>query len=268
MHLTNPMSAEQSRLRTTLLGSLLEVAERNRARGATALRLFEAGAVYLPAAAEAATDEPHHVGGLLSGPVRPPTWRDADPAAADFFAVKGVLGGMLDTLRVPWILQTTDEPEPFLHPGRAARILLDGAPAGWLGEIHPSVAAEWDLSDPVAAFELDLDAAVELVATPQYQDVTSFPEVREDLAVVVADCASAAEVVAVARRAGGNLLTGAEVFDVYRDPERIGTGNVSLALRLRFRAPDRTLTDEDVAARRRKIAEALATELQGRVRDS
>jgi phenylalanyl-tRNA synthetase beta chain len=269
VQLTNPMSAEQSRLRTTLLGSLLEVAERNRARGAAALRLFEAGAVYLPAGADApGTEEPHHVAGLLSGPVRPPTWRDPNPPAADFFAVKGVLRGMLETLRVPWGLEATDEPEPFLHPGRAARIVLDGASVGWLGEVHPSVAARWDLDYPVAAFELNLDAAVALAATPQYQDVTSFPEVREDLAVIVGDTVSAAEVVAVARRAGGNLLGGAEVFDVYRDADRIGAGNVSLALRLRFRAADRTLTDEDVAARRRKIAEALATELQGRVRDS
>jgi phenylalanyl-tRNA synthetase beta chain len=270
VRLTNPMSAEQSRLRTTLLGSLLDVAERNRARGAPALRLFEAGAVYRPAAGDdtPATEEPHHVGVVLCGPVRPSTWRDANPPAGDFFAVKGALGAMLDTLRVPWGLEATDEPEPFLHPGRAARILLDGAPAGWLGEVHPSVAAHWYLGDPVAAFELDLDAAVDLAATAQYQDVTSFPEVREDLAVIVADGVSAAEVLAVARRAGGNLLAGAEVFDVYRDAERIGAGNVSLALRLRFRAPDRTLTDEDVAARRRKIAGALTKELQGRVRDS
>jgi phenylalanyl-tRNA synthetase beta chain len=267
--LTNPMSAEQSRLRITLLGSLLEVAERNRARGAAALRLFEAGAVYLPVSGDTpATDEPHHVAVVLCGPVRPPTWREANPPAADFFAAKGALGAMLDTLRVPWSLEATDDPEPFLHPGRAARILLDGAPAGWLGEVHPTVAAHWDLTDPVAGFELDLDAAVALVATPQYTDLTSFPELREDLAVIVADNVSAAEVVAVARRAGGNLLAGADVFDVYRDPERIGAGNVSLALRLRFRAADRTLTDEDVAARRRKIAAALGSELQGRVRDS
>jgi phenylalanyl-tRNA synthetase beta chain len=267
--LTNPMSAEQSRLRITLLGSLLEVAERNRARGVAALRLFEAGAVYLPVSGDApATDEPHHVAVVLCGPVRPPTWRDANPPAADFFAVKGALGAMLDTLRVPWSLEATDDPEPFLHPGRAARILLGDAPAGWLGEVHPTVAAQWDLTDPVAAFELDLDAAVELVATPQYMDLTSFPELREDLAVIVDDSVSAAEVVAVARRVGGNLLAGADVFDVYRDAERIGAGNVSLALRLRFRASDRTLTDEDVAARRRKIAGALASELQGRVRDS
>jgi phenylalanyl-tRNA synthetase beta chain len=267
VRLVNPMSVEQSRMRTTLLGSLLEVAKRNRARGAGALRLFEAGAVYLPQNGDAPA-EPHHVGVLLCGLVRPATWRDPDPPTADFFAVKGALGGMLDTLRAPWTLEATDDPEPFLHPGRAARVLLGGAPAGWLGEVHPTVAARWDLTDPVAAFELDLDAAVERMDIPQYQDLTSFPELREDLAVIVADSVSAVEVLAVARRGGGDLLTGAEVFDVYRDAERIGPGNVSLALRLRFRAPDRTLTDEDVAARRRKIADALAKELQGRVRDS
>jgi phenylalanyl-tRNA synthetase beta chain len=269
VQLINPMSSEQSRLRTTLLGSLLDVAQRNRAHGTGTLGLFEAGAVYLPAG-DQATNEPHHAAGLLSGSVRLATWRDGSPPPADFFAAKGVLARMLDTVRVPWSVEAAgDEREPFLHPGRAARILLGGAPSGWLGEIHPLVAAHWDMDGaPVAAFELDLDAVADLVSTPQYRDLTSFPEVREDLAVIVADRVSAAEVLAVARRAGGSLLTRAEVFDVYRDAERIGTGNVSLALRLHFRAPDRTLTDEEVAARRHKIAAALTERLQGRVRDS
>ena len=136
---------------------------------------------------------------------------------------------------------------------------------GWLGEIHPLVAAQWELEETIAAFELDLDA-VPMPATPLYEDVTSFPEVREDLAVVVADDVSAAEVLAVVRRAGAPLLASAEVFDVYRDAERLGEGNVSLALRLAYRAPDRTLTDEEVAARRAAITRALADELAGRVR--
>jgi phenylalanyl-tRNA synthetase beta chain len=102
----------------------------------------------------------------------------------------------------------------------------------------------------------------------QYTDLTSFPEVREDLAVIVADTVSAAEVLDVVRQAGGALLADAEVFDVYRDEQRIGPGKVSLALRLHFRAPDRTLTDEEVATRRRKIGAALTSRLEGRVRDS
>ena len=99
------------------------------------------------------------------------------------------------------------------------------------------------------------------------RSTSSFPEVREDLAVIVPDHVSAGEVLAVVREAGGRLLAGAEVFDVYRDPERVGEGHVSLALRLRFSAEDRTLTDEEVSGRRRRIGKALAERLEGRVRD-
>ena len=200
--------------------------------------------------------------------MRPPTWRDPAPRPADFFAAKGVLAGLLDTVRAPWSLEAGADVEPFLHPGRAARILVGGEAGGWIGEIHPEVAAGWDWSDAAAAFELDLDVVARHVRFATYQDLTSFPAVREDLAVIVPDTVSADRVLEVAREAGGSLLAGAEVFDVYRDEARIGAGNVSLALRLRFQAPDRTLTDEEVAGRRRKIAAALTSQLEGRVRDS
>ncbi|HEY2260049.1 MAG TPA: phenylalanine--tRNA ligase subunit beta [Solirubrobacteraceae bacterium] len=276
VELQNPMSLEQSQLRTRLLGSLLDVARHNRARGADAIRLFETGAVYLPGEGPRPT-EPYHVAALLTGTVRPSTWRDPEPPEADFFAAKGVLGGLLDRLRIPWAAEADSEPEPFLHPGRAARIVIDGSPAGWIGELHPQVAAGWDWTAPVAAFEVDLDAAAQAAPgeggraperVEQYADLISFPEVREDLAVIVADSVSAAEVLALVARAGRPLLTQAQVFDVYRDSERLGAGNVSLALRLHFRAPDRTLTDEEVAAQRAKISQALADQLGGRVRDA
>jgi phenylalanyl-tRNA synthetase beta chain len=119
----------------------------------------------------------------------------------------------------------------------------------------------------VAAFELDLDA-VPVPPIAPYRDVTSFPEVREDLAVVVSHEITAAQVLDTARRAGAPLLETADIFDVYRNAEHLGEGNVSLALRLSFRAPDRTLTDEEVAARREKITAALEDELGGRIRAS
>ncbi len=259
----NPMSADQSRLRTTLLGSLLDVLRYNRAHGAGTLRLFEAGAVYLPNGEASLPRERYHVGALLAGAVRPPTWREPEPRFADLFAAKGVLQGVLDTLRVSWSVQPAKA--SFLHPGRAATILVSGQPAGWLGELHPEVAAEWDLGGTVAAFELDVDAVPE-PPTAMYADVTSFPEVREDLAVIVAEQTSAAEVIDAIRRAGAPLLAAAEVFDVYRDAERLGEGNVSLAVRLSYRAADRTLTDEEVAERREAIIATLSKELGARIR--
>ncbi len=289
VELANPLSADQSVLRTTLLGSLLDAARRNRAYGAGTVRLFEAGAVYLPnerttksaapgggalgtrsaapggGALGELPREPYHVGGVLLGSVRTPTWRDGQPRTVDFFAAKGVLQGLMDVLRADWRVEPTQE--PFLHPGRAASVLVAGEPAGWVGEVHPLVAARWDLSDTVAAFELDLDAVPE-PPTALYHAVTGFPDVREDLAVVVAERVSAAELLDAVRRAGGPLLAAAEVFDVYRDPDKLGEGNVSLAVALTYRAPDRTLTDEEVAERREAIAAALEKELGGRIRAS
>jgi phenylalanyl-tRNA synthetase beta chain len=263
VEIENPLSTEQSQLRTELLSSLLEVARHNRARGVEEIRLFEAGAVYLPQPGETLPREPHHLAALLIGAVRPATWRDPEPRRADFFAAKGVLTGLLDALHADWTVERTEK--PFLHPGRAALVLVDGQPAGWLGEVHPLVAARWDIHEPVAALELDLD----VVPDPPvivYEDVLSFPEAREDLAVVVADSVSAARVTELVLRAGAPILRTVQVFDVYRDAERLGEGNVSLALRLSYRAADRTLTDEEVAAKRADISRALSEELGGRIR--
>ena len=266
VELQNPMSVDQSRLRTVLLGSLLDAARYNRAHGAATVRLFEAGAVYL-GGDDGATlpSEPHHLGAMLLGASRPATWRDPDPRPADFFAAKGVLTALLATLRVPFSVAAAGE--PFLHPGRSAAVLVESEIVGWLGEIHPLVAREWGMAGPVAGFELDLDAVAERApGIASYTDVTSFPEVREDLAVVVPEGVTAAEVLAVVRRSGGSLLAAAEVFDVYRDPERVGAGKVSLAVRLSFRGTDRTLTDQEVAKSRDRIARALEGELGGSIR--
>jgi phenylalanyl-tRNA synthetase beta chain len=269
VELENPMSAEQSRLRTRLIGSLLDVAARNRARGATSIRLFEAGAVYIPNPDPTQLpDEPYHVGALLIGPARPATWRDANQRDADFFAVKGVVQGLLDTIRAPFTVAAATT-IPFLHPGRAAQIHVGNETVGWIGEIHPRVASGWGIEETVAAFELDLDAVEpHATTTTIYEDLTSFPEVREDIAVIVSDDTTAEQVLKTVEDAGQPLLQHATVFDVYRDADRIGAGNVSLALRLSYRAPDRTLTDDEVAQQRAKIVDALQAQLKGRIRAS
>jgi phenylalanyl-tRNA synthetase beta chain len=261
----NPMSADQGLMRTTLLGSLLDVARRNVTHGTPDVAIFEAGAVYLPVAARQLPDEPLHVAALLTGALRPASWRDPQPAPADFFAAKGVLERLLGALRVGGRTEPGDE--PFLHPGRSAAIVLDdGTRIGWLGELHPAIASAWELDAAVAAFELDLDAAIAAVPGPvRYVDYTSYPEVRQDLAVVVAAGVPAADVVGVVREAGGPLLAAVEVFDVYRGAQ-VGEDEVSLALRLAFRSPERTLTDEEVAERRAAIEQALAARVGGRIR--
>jgi phenylalanyl-tRNA synthetase beta chain len=286
--LSNPLSEDQSVMRTTLLGSLLDVARSNLARGADRLALFESGRVYLdtetkrqkpmhgmgnvpsdplngsfPGERTAPDHEPHRIGCLAVGSSMPKSWR-GDAGPVDFFALKAALEALAGQLGAE--LSAEPAEESFLHPGRSARVLVGGEPAGWLGEIHPLVCRAWDL-DAGVGFELDL--AILLAAAPAgeetFEDVTTFPAVYQDIAVVLP-----AEVGATALReavlaGGGELLRRAEIFDLY-EGEQLGEGRKSLALRLEFRAPDRTLTDEDVATRRSSI-EAELTKIGGSLRE-
>jgi phenylalanyl-tRNA synthetase beta chain len=241
------MSEDQSVLRTTLLGSLLDVARHNAARGQGVRGLFESGAVYL-VTGETLPHEHRALGGLVPG---------------DIFAAKGYLEAVFDALRVDGSF--TAQAQPFLHPGRSAAVTAGGAEVGWIGDVHPLVARDWDLQG-IAAFELDLDAVIgQAGAIPVYEDLTSFPELREDIAVVVDAGVPAARVLELVRDAGGALLARAEVFDVYRG-EQIAEGRTSLAIALTFRAGDRTLADADVAPVRERIVARLGTELGGELR--
>jgi phenylalanyl-tRNA synthetase beta chain len=263
--LSNPMSSEQSQLRTTLIGSLLDVAQRNRARGVAALGMFESGAIYHAGqiTAETLVDEPHHLAVLLAGSVRPATWREPRPPQADFFAAKGILTGLFSALGIDW--EVRPGTTPFLHPGRAASVYASGEEIGWLGEIHPNVAAHWDFEDTVAGLEVSL-SAIEPPTAVQFRDLVSFPAVHEDLAIVVDEQVATSELFRVAREAGSPLVQNVAVFDVYRDEQRLGAGKKSVALRLSYRAADRTLTDDEVARQRQFIVNALAHELDGTIR--
>jgi phenylalanyl-tRNA synthetase beta chain len=284
----NPLSEEQSQLRTTLLGSLLDVARHNLAHGEGDLHLFEHGTVFHRPASEpalsaqvadgvaaAASDGPPRGAGgdtgvsehrslavLLAGRLNPNDWRTSDSPTADLFAVKALLEALADALCVS-DLSFAPEPQPFLHPGRSAALLLGEQPAGWLGELHPLVAETWELPG-AACLEVDLDMLIAHASRPGYVDLIGYPPLRQDLAVVLPVEVSAATALAAVKGAGGKLLTDVRVFDVYSGPQ-VGEGRRSLALALAFRASDRTLADEDVAPVRERIVAALG-QLGGELR--
>ncbi len=282
--LSNPLSEEQSVMRTTVLGSMLDAARANLARDADRVALFESGRVYLPTGRKAKSDrvdrpidalagdfagerpapfrEPHRIACLVVGPLVPGSWRDGG-GPADFFALKGVLEALAGQLGAP--LAVEEGVEPFLHPGRAARVAIGGTAAGWIGELHPLACRHWDI-DAAAGFEVDLAPLVAAARAGEeiYEDVTGFPAVYQDLAVVVPAATAAAAVREAVLAAGGELLRSAEVFDLY-EGKQLGEDRKSLALRLEFRAPDRTLTDEEVAGLRAAIESALG-EIGGSIR--
>jgi len=266
--LANPLSEDQSAMRTTLLGSLLDVAARNLARDADSVALFESGQVYLQLDAvgegplagvfagqrPAPFAEPHRLAGLAVGPLVAKSWRGGGEPA-DFFALKGALEALAGQLGVGLSFEMA--PEPFLHPGRSAAVSIAGVPVGWIGEVHPLVCREWDL-DAAVGFEIATAALVGAATAGEetYEDVTTFPAVSQDLAVVVPATVTAVAVRDAVLEGGGELLRAARIFDLY-EGEQLGEGRKSLALALEFRAPDRTLTDEEVVALRDSIKAEL-----------
>ena len=268
LRIANPLSEDQAAMRTTLLPGLLAVAAHNLARDAGDLRLFESGRVFLSNGSETLPDEPLHLAALLAGDREPASWQfPARPA--DFYAIKGIVEAVLGGLGVEWRL--ADGGPPFLHPGRSAQVLVGSHDAGWLGELHPMVVRDWDLGDlerPPVAMELDLEVVLPaaLEAERRYEDLITYPAVFQDLAVVVEEPVEAQTVIDTVRAAAGPQLRSIEVFDLYRG-EQVGEGNKSLALRLEFRSPDRTLTDEEVGQLREQIKDALARETGGSLRE-
>ena len=256
----NPLSQSFSIMRPTLLTSLLDAAKLNLARDAQAVRIFESGTVYR--AAPQLADEHHGLGILLVGGSLA-SWRSAETTSSDFYMAKALLEAVMAVAGVGFVLER--EERPYFHPGRGASIHVGGTRVGIIGEIHPQVAAAWELPQ-TAAWLVNLDLLAPLAPeTAIYAHFGSFPSVREDLAIVVAAERPAAEVIAVVRAAGGPELESVELFDVY-EGEQIGPGRRSLALHLEFRAPDRTLTAEEVARRRAAIAKALASKVGGELR--
>jgi phenylalanyl-tRNA synthetase beta chain len=266
----NPLSEEQSVMRTTLLGGLLDATRHNLAHHADRVALFESGRVYLRQAAPAGggvvagefagdrpppAAEPHLLGCLAVGPLAPPTWRGGRRRSG-FYALKGALEVLCGQLDVDLRLEPAGE--PFLAPGRAASVTLGDRPAGWLGELHPLVARAWDLPE-ATGFEIALAPLIAVASSghEQYEDVTTYPAVYQDIAVAVGTEVPAERVREAVLEGGGELLHAATVFDLYTG-EQVGEGRKSLALRLEFRAPDRTLTDQEVGERRRAITDALA----------
>jgi phenylalanyl-tRNA synthetase beta chain len=257
LRLANPLSEEAPELRTTLLPGLAEAAARNLARGLDGVAVYELGAVFLAHRMEELPDEPLTLGVVLAG--QAPIGRHDDPRRPfDFADAKGAVEGLVAALGVPGVGFRAEEPPPF-HPGRCAAVLLEGRPVGLLGQLHPRVAAAFEL--PAAAFAVELELGPLLAAVPRMRPAATpspYPELSFDVAFLVPPGVAASRLEEVLREAGGDLLARLELFDAYQGPP-LPPGHRNLAYRVALQAADRTLTDADGAATRDRMA-ALAAE--------
>ena len=248
VELLNPLNADQSVMRQSIVPNLLRSVAYNQARGVKNIQLYEIGTVFSAAEGRKKAKERKKLAAVMAGSMGDAAW-NAPAVPFDFFDGKGVLENLARELALPKVrfrALTADE-APQLQPGRAAEMMANGAVIGWVGEVHPLVCDAFDAAAPVVAFELDVAALVKAARPARdYVAVPTFPAVVMDQAFVVGEDVTHEKLMQVMASAGGKLLESVALFDVYRDEERVGAGKKSVAYSFIYRAPDRTLTSEEV----------------------
>jgi phenylalanyl-tRNA synthetase beta chain len=259
----NPMSEDEKLMRTTLLPGLLHAAHHNLARAASGVALFEVARVYQPSS-DALPDEPTALSAVFTGNRSEQSWQ-GPPGAWDFFAVKGIVSGLLESLRIPIIEYGPAAAMPF-HPTRTAKVTVGNATLGMLGEIHPDVCVAFDVPQGTVAFEMAWDAIVGVIpGRPEADLLPRYPAVLIDLAIVVDAAQLATEVEEAIRSAGGPETTSVRLFDIYTGPQ-VPESKKSLAYALELRAPDRTLTESDATEVRARILRELESRFGAKLR--
>ena len=237
VRVTNPIAAQYDVMRRTLLPGLVATLATNLARKVARVRIFEAGRVFDAARADEAS-QPRHLGGLAYGDALPLQWGQS-ARGVDVFDVKGDL----QALAHPASLATAAEALPWLHPGRSARVDIDGRPAGWLGELHPRLARALELPASPVVFEIRLDALL-AVPLPEARPVSRQPILRRDIALVVDEAVAARALVEALVAEKPSFVESIQPFDVYRGPG-LEAGRKSLAILVLMQDTARTLTDAD-----------------------
>jgi phenylalanyl-tRNA synthetase beta chain len=267
--LLNPISPDRSVMRRTPLPGLLAVVQKN-LEAADSVAMFELGFVYEPRSGAKLPDEPRRLAVVLCGRRTIGAWDDQQgvkPAQADFFDLKGVIESLGTDLHLPEISFVSAKSVAWLHPGRAAVVSINGNAIGVLGELHPKVAASFGLSErAVQVAELDLEAI--LATVPErypYKPFSTFPPAKRDVAVIVPADTPAERVRDEIHAAGGELLAGAELFDLYSG-EGIPAGTKSLAFALTYQSPDRTLSEKEIGKAHEKIEGRLRHLLKAQIR--
>ncbi len=261
--LANPLSSELSTMRTTLWAGLLQAVAYNQNRQQARVRLFETGSRFLPGA-DGALDQDPMLAGVITDTVLPEGWANGK-AKTDFFDIKANVEGILALTAASDRVEFKAARHPALHPGQTAELVLSGGKrVGLVGKLHPHVQQRLDLQGSVYVFELDL-AAILAPKIPVFRELSRFPGVRRDLAIVLDATIESAEVLKTARAAGGELLQSVWLFDVYQGVG-IPDGKRSLAIGTQWQHRERTLNDEEVKAGVAAILSALEARHQAALR--
>lgn len=256
--LSLPMSEDRAVLRQSMLPSMLEIARYNQARHNKPLAFYEIGKIFLGSGQENTLPiESEKMTVLVSGQKTTDTW-SAKGAPYDFYDLKGILESYFEAVRIGDKITFEAETDlSFMHPGRTARVLLEEQDIGFVGQLHPTLAKEFDLDIATFFAEIDLDMIVEFAKPELIQaPLAKFPATSRDLALLVADTVSHQELVNIIEGSAGPDLVKLDLFDLYRG-DNLEKGKQSLAYHLTFQNPGKTLTDKEVTTSMEKIIKAL-----------
>ena len=254
MKIQNPLGEDTSIMRTIALPSMLDILSRNNAYHNQSAKLYELAKIYLPKVGQPLPDEPKM---LMLG---------AFGAEENFFTMKGELDAILGRLRMPKAIYTAVNDNPSYHPGRCAKVSINGIDLGYIGQVHPLVAKNYGIDCEVYCTELNFTAMFDLrMPEPTYTPLPKYPTVTRDLAVVCDDAITVQQVEDVITASAGKLLRDVRLFDIYRGTG-IAEGKKSLAFSMALRADDRTLTDADSEAVMSKVLTALEEKLGAKLR--
>jgi len=263
VRVANPIAPEKSVLRRNLVASVLDALEKN-VRLGESLSLFEIGSIFEPVKNDL-PNEWRRFAIAMTGLREATAWDVKTTSKLDFYDLKGRLELLLAGLRLSNITYTEIDSVPYLHPGKAAEVKVNGQVVGVFGELHPLAKEGYMLGDaPILVADFDLEILRRVNPTYGITPVSEFPPVYEDIAIIVNDSVAAAAVEALIKQTGGKTVTSVRLFDVYRD-EKIGAGKKSLAYSLTYQA-EKTLTDADAAAIRNKIVKRLEHEFSAKLR--
>ncbi|MGB5339373.1 MAG: phenylalanine--tRNA ligase subunit beta [Gammaproteobacteria bacterium] len=260
--LANPISSEMAEMRTSLWPGLLKAVQYNQRRQKPRLRLFEHGLRFITDGTDIRQDTV--VAGVVTGSRLPEHWEGA-PAPVDFYDVRRDVEALLAQTRHAHEFVFTAAEHPALHPGQTARIHSGDIAAGWLGRIHPQLAEQYDIDRSACLFELEY-AAINARTLARFHEISRYPSIRRDLAVVVAAEIRAGALDSVVREAAGELLQDVVIFDIYQG-KGVETGRKSIAFGLILQDSSRTLTDQDVEAVVDRVSGRLGEEFGATLRD-
>jgi phenylalanyl-tRNA synthetase beta chain len=261
--LANPLSEEQAVMRTSLIPGLLDSLRRNTLKQAQDLRLFETAKVFLPQPGANLPREESWLAGLMYGAREEVSWAVTSRETVNFFDLKGVVESLLEGLQIPEVTFRPEALPPYLI--RGASVYAGPWKLGCLGEVAPEIGERLDLEGAIFVFNLALETLAQAATPPLFSPLPRYPALYRDLALVLPEAVAAAQVSEALYRHGRPWLEEARLFDVYTG-DQVPPGKRSLAFRLTYRDPERTLTDDLVNPHHQALVEALTRELKGELR--